>query len=371
MRNKYSKLKVFAFEDKIASLRGHDVMAPLVVRIKPNNRCNHSCWYCSYRLKEQTLGSGMNEGDVIPERKIVEIIGDLARMGTKAVIMSGGGEPLVYPYLRSALDALLDTELKLGVLTNGSNLKGYAAEVLAERGSWVRISIDGWDDQSYSEYRGVGDKEYSKVMGNIRQFALRDRSCFLGASIIVDNKNAPYLDVLVDQLISAGVDSVKIAPCVISDSVAVNNAYHAEIEPVVRDRYDKVLARSYDAEIYYSYHQQLGGFQKEYAWCPYAQIVPVIGADQNVYTCHDKAYTEGGLLGSIAGVTFEDFWSGSGSRLQGINPKKICDHHCMVDEQNRLLIDLIASGLRPQEYLDRRGLHDEFMGIDESHLEFV
>ena len=61
-------------------------------------------------------------------------------------------------------------------------------------------------------------------------------------------------------------------------------------------------------EVYNSYHSQLEGFQKDYYWCPYIQILPIIGADQNVYACHDKAYNKDtGMLGSIKDKRFKDF----------------------------------------------------------------
>ena len=59
-------------------------------------------------------------------------------------------------------------------------------------------------------------------------------------------------------------------------------------------------------EIFDSYHTQLESFAKPYEWCPYLQILPVIGADLNIYPCQDKAYNlEEGLVGSIKNKSFK------------------------------------------------------------------
>ena len=55
-----------------------------------------------------------------------------------------------------------------------------------------------------------------------------------------------------------------------------------------------------------SYHTQLESFGKSYTWCPYLQVLPVIGADQNVYPCQDKAYNlQHGLVGRIRATSFK------------------------------------------------------------------
>jgi hypothetical protein len=79
----------------------------------------------------------------------------------------------------------------------------------------------------------------------------------------------------------------------------------------------------------------------------------VIGADLNVYTCQDKAYTTGGLLGSIKGRSFRDLWLGDElrQRLRALDPAKDCRHHCVAHGKNLMLLD--------------------YLSADEEHLDFV
>ena len=86
--------------------RTNSVVAPVHVRIKPINRCNHNCWYCAYRFDDLKLGEDMVESDVLPKDKMFEIVDDLIDMDVKAVTFSGGGEPLIYKPLPDVVEKL-------------------------------------------------------------------------------------------------------------------------------------------------------------------------------------------------------------------------------------------------------------------------
>lgn len=349
-------MKIFHFEEKIDSLpRSNDrILPPIHVRIKPTNICNQKCWYCAYRAEDLQLGKDMVIRESIPKEKMMEIIGDLSDMGVKAVTFSGGGEPFCYPHLLEAVKRLSKTNIKFAFITNGSLLKGEIAEVIAKNGTWVRISIDGWDDESYSEYRDVRKGDFSEVLKNMENFKKIGGKCYLGVYIIADRKNASHIYELILKMRELGVDSVKIAPCVISNNSKENDEYHKPIFNTVKEQILKAKKeiKAPNFEICDSYHTQLETFKKEYNWCPYLQIVPVIGADLNIYSCHDKAYNfDEGLLGSIKHQRFKEFWFENKDNFFGINPSVHCQHHCMVDKKNLIIL----------EYLD----------ADKGHLEFV
>jgi MoaA/NifB/PqqE/SkfB family radical SAM enzyme len=157
---------------------------------------------------------------------------------------------------------------------------------------------------------------------------------------------------MITNLKKAGVDSVKISPCIISNNGNENNEYHNSIFNIVKEQIKKAKINYPNLEIFDDYHNQLETFEKNYSWCPYLQILPVIGADLNIYPCQDKAYNlEEGLIGTIKDKHFKDFWFNDKSKFFKINPSKVCNHHCVADGKNKLLL----------EYLD----------ADKDHLMFV
>ncbi len=352
----YTRMKIFHFKDKLDSLPANSgkILPPINVRIKPTNACNHNCWYCAYRAENLQLGQDMNLKDSIPRDKMFEIIDDLVEIGVKAVTFSGGGDPFCYPHLLESACKLSASPVKFAALTNGSRLTGEVAEVFANHATWLRVSMDGWDDASYSEYRGCPDGEFAKIINNIRRFKKLGGSCYLGVCIVVDNKNYKHIYDLIKLLYETGVNSVKVSPCIVSNLCDDNYNYHVTLFETVKEQTLRAQQDFADGsfELYDAYHYQLGTFAKNYTWCPYLQVVPVIGADLNVYACHDKAYNmQEGMLGSIEDTRFRDFWFSDKNKFYRINPSRNCNHHCVVDSNNRMI----------SEYLD----------VDMNHLDFL
>lgn len=352
----YTKMKIFHFKEKIDSLSADNrlIMPPLHIRIKPTNICNHNCSYCAYRVDNLQLGKDMVSRDFIPRDKMLEIIDDLEEMKVRAVTFSGGGEPFCYPYLKDAALRLIKSKISFATLTNGSLLSGEIAELFSRHATWVRISIDGWDNLSYSRYRRVGEGEFSKVIQNIRRFKKIGGNCYLGISLVVNKHNASHIYGLTMLLRDSGADSVKISPCIVSNKGEENNDYHRRIFRIVKKQIAQALGKANKKgfEIFDSYHTQLGSFDKPYSWCPYLQILPVIGADLNIYPCQDKAYNlDEGLVGSIKKTRFQEFWLSDKNKFFKINPSKVCNHHCVANEKNRMIL--------------------EYLGADKRHLGFV
>lgn len=350
----YTKMKIFHFKEKIESLSREveTILPPIHIRIKPTNICAHNCYYCAYRADSLQLGKDMVMRDYIPKEKIIEIVDDLEEMGVKAVTFSGGGDPFYYPYLLDTVKRLSETSVKFASLTNGAKLKEELAEVFAEHATWLRISIDGWDDQSYASYRGVREGEFTNILNNMTNFKKLNGKCYLGVCIIVDHKNSAHVQELIMRLKDVGVDSVKVSPCIISNDGEENNKYHRPIYDQVKEQVGKAINElTHDTfEIFDSYHLLEDKFEKDYTWCPYLQILPVIGADLNVYACHDKAYNlDCGKLGSIRNQRFKNFWVSSKDKYFQIDPSIDCNHHCTVNAINRMILDYTQVDL---EHLD-------------------
>ena len=147
---------------------------------------------------------------------------------------------------------------------------------------------------------------------------------------------------------------VKIAPCIVSNDGRESNAYHAAIIPMVRDQIAPAAELADEGfEIVDHYHGLAERFDKPYDWCPFLHYLTVIGADCTVYTCQDKAYTRGGVLGRLEGRRFGEFWFSPETQraLRRLDPGTECRHHCVAEAKNRLLID--------------------YLGIDPAHAAFA
>jgi MoaA/NifB/PqqE/SkfB family radical SAM enzyme len=288
-----------------------------------------------------------------------EIIADLSQMGVKAVTLSGGGEPLFYPYIFETIDALTSAGIKVAVLTNGSLLKGRVAEILSEKATWVRISMDAADADNYSKIRKVNLKEFDKVCSNIYEFAKKQKKRYqLGINFIVMRENYEDVYKFLKLMKKLGVNHVKISESVMSVDTEENRKYHFSIIKSVKFQIGTAIKDLCDGSFSIidkikDFNRKDDSFNKGYSWCPFIQCLTVIGADLNVYTCQDKAYTKKGSLGTLKGKSFKDFWFSDKNRkkLLALNPRRDCNHHCIQNVKNLMLL--------------------EYFGLDKEHLDFV
>lgn len=359
MARLYTDSKILHFSSKIKNLLDGTLSAPIHIRLKPTNRCQHKCYYCCYRNKNLYLGEIMDTPKEISRQKMKEIVKDLKQMKVKAVTFSGGGEPLCYPYIVETIDSLLAGGIKLGLLTNGSLLKGKIAKVLAKQSTWIRISMDAANSEIYSKIRAANINEFNNVCNNIHDFSkIKGRKSQLGINFIVTKENHKDVYAFLKLMKRLGADHVKISESVVSTKRAQNKRYHSPFLNSVKRQIERGISNVENNNFkiidkFDCFVDENNCYTKEYTWCPSIQCLTVIAADLHVYTCHDKAYTKTGKIGSIKNKSFKEFWFSKKAkrRIMDLNPSKDCIHHCTQHNKNLMLLD----------YLD----------VDKKHLNFV
>lgn len=360
MMNKlYTYAKIFHFPDRLEEVAAGRTVAPIHIRLKPTNRCNHDCSYCCYRNRNLYLSELLNEKDQIPKEKMRELIADFANMGVKAVTFSGGGEPLCYPHIYETMQGLVAAKIKIATLTNGSLLSGKIAELLALNAVWCRVSIDAADAATYAAIRGVKISEFERVCDNLRNFsAIPGRTCVLGMNFIVTKENCGGIYQFLALARELGVDNVKLSGAVVSTKPQENTAYHAAIFPIAKEQIDRAIAELTTESFaiidkLYRPEAESTIYDKDFHWCPMINFMAIVAADQQVYLCHDKAYTRNGCLGSLIDTDFRTLWfsQAAAAKRKDLDPGRECRHHC-------------ADILKIQMLLD-------YYGSDPEHLEFV
>jgi len=357
--NPYSYLKIFRHKEKLDAIGRGEVTPPLYVRIKPTNACNHHCYYCSYGNPEEVkqhvseLRARFNPKDQIAWEIMAALIKDLGEMTVRAVTFSGGGEPLLYPYIEEAMRLVLESGIDLSVITNGSLLDEGRADILKEA-KWVRISMDSCRRERYGEIRKVKQEMFDKIAANISHFSrIKNPDCELGINFVITPKNA---DEIYDMAVFArdlGVNHIKMCAVIDPDMESVHGPIKGQVlEGIERTRalqeeHFKVISK-YEDDLALN-----AVFERTYRRCPIQQIIPVVAADAKVYVCHDKAYVPGGELGSLKEKSFQEIWYSEETRqrFKNFDARKECRHHCVYDQRNIFI----------NQYLD----------LDESQINFI
>ena len=152
-------------EDKAAILKGiEDGVAyggPYHVEFHPQDRCNVDCFFCST--------ASLRGKDEIPMPRFAEMLGELKAMGTRAIRLSGGGEPLFHRKILDFLRAIKASGLPIeNLTTNGVLLRSEVAELLVGTCEQVTFSLNTADETTYAAMMQTNERNFQRVIDNLR-----------------------------------------------------------------------------------------------------------------------------------------------------------------------------------------------------------
>lgn len=148
---------------------------PILMEAILTNKCNHHCCYCR-RSREK------EKGDFWLSAPSFDLI--LARakeLGIKAIILTGGGEPLMDPDIDSIIKGLEKHEIPYGV---NSNFQIYQRM----NPHWLKVSMDAPDDETYSFIRNIPKGSLEQVKENLRRLSKECPKVKIGIQAIVWEK---------------------------------------------------------------------------------------------------------------------------------------------------------------------------------------
>ena len=105
--------------------------SPIHIQWIPTNHCNLKCICCSCKNRDKK-----KEMDFAVTSNVIE---EFAKCGVKAVTLTGGGEPLMYPDIEDTIDTFIGCGINVGLVTNGLLLHKIHKSTL-EKLMWCRIS---------------------------------------------------------------------------------------------------------------------------------------------------------------------------------------------------------------------------------------
>lgn len=346
--NKYSNIKIVGYPGKIQSFRDNILTEPIYVRIKPTNRCPHNCDWCVYVEDFSGMHEKCNKVDEIPTEKLLELVNDLADIGTKAIVWTGGGEPLGHPGIKQAIELCYTRNIKFGVITNGQLLNAEMAEYLIDA-SWVRLSMDYWDENSFAISRKVHKKFFNQIKKNIAYLAeIKSPDCDLEVNFVVTEENCNNLFEAAYVAKEMCTENIRYSPVWTKNFVE----YHQGIIDTVNRGIEEAKRLEDDTfKVYSSYgNVESVPLERPYSKCYFCEICPVIAADQAVYQCHNKAYDHLGLIGSIKDKTFSELWFSDATRkyMDKFDAVKNCSgHQCSSEARNLFIHEIVDNNRNP------------------------
>lgn len=114
--------KFFAHQEAMQKLRNGEGR-PITTHVMLTDRCNHTCAFCSVQHRS---------GDSLCYNDVVAYLDILVPLGLKSVILSGGGNPIMYKCkttgknVNDVIDAAYERGLEIGLITNGMMMKEFS-----------------------------------------------------------------------------------------------------------------------------------------------------------------------------------------------------------------------------------------------------
>ncbi len=359
-----SKLYQKSVIERIKEMIFNEDVFPLVVEFDPTTACNYSCQGC---ISTDLLRKGG-----FSSTRLLEIAHELGKAGIMAVILIGGGEPLMHPKIADFIKILrYEYDISLGLTTNGYFIDKYL-DLIAENMFWTRVSVDAGVEETYNKLRPTlnGLSGFRKVIRNMEMLAKRKKG-LLGYSFLVryegdllENKNTNINEIYEACRIAKeiGCDYFEIKPLYNLNHhlVLIDEKFVPKIkeqiercEELVDENFKVIKAVNLDFAI-----EGKSPFQpKDYTSCPIAKLRTLI-TPHGVYVCPYFRGNSKFKLGDVKDITFDKMWKSSQKKevLNRLNPSKDCTFYCLRDlsiKEIFKIISILKSGEKIEVKEDR------------------
>lgn len=112
-------------------INGCGYIPPVHVQYTPTNKCNLKCDFCSCAEDDRNTEMSFNT--------FLDMMKQLRALGTRAVTITGGGEPTLHPDFCEMIKWFEHSDIAMGLVTNGLTLATLPSMALNKL-TWCRVS---------------------------------------------------------------------------------------------------------------------------------------------------------------------------------------------------------------------------------------
>jgi radical SAM protein with 4Fe4S-binding SPASM domain len=345
--------KLFYQFETTYKLLSEQEVNPVYIEYSPVGHCNHRCTFCAYDY----IGYQSRRLD---KEKTLQSIKDFAKLGTKAMLFAGEGEPLIHPDIDEFILTCYENSVASAIYTNGVLFTPKRANKILDKLTFIRISFNAGTKDNYKQIHQSDD--YEKVVENIKYAtALKNEKNLqtdIGLQIVVLPENLHTIVDLAKLGQELGVDYLAIKPFVqhndqegyeFSENFSLDEVEEMldEAEKYSTSNY-KVIARK---EAFIKYHD------RSYNHCLALPLFGVILSNGKVYSCGPYLDNEAFCYGNIHEQSVEEIVHGEKrKKILDFAAKKLdckgeCMPNCRLDAINRSLWELKNPSLKHIDFI--------------------
>lgn len=322
--------------------------APVNVEIDLSNRCSRGCTWCHFaytHTRGPLAGTvakpahHVDSGDLMDEHLAYEIIDQLVAQGVRSITWTGGGEPTLHPQFDNIIAYAQASGIEQGLYTLGGHIGDYRAGLLKRALTWVYISLDAHDPESYKRDKGVNG--FAPVLEGISNLVAADGPATIGVGFLIHRGNMDDIWRMVALGRGLGVDYVQFRP-----TIRYNMARPNEVdEPTGWTEQAMRWLRAYDNDPFVIADVDRFGMYGNWAGhgyrtCYWAALQTVITPNGKVWRCVNKRERSDALLGDLEEESFGQIWERAGGT-------------CAVDGECRVMCRGHVANITLDEVLTR------------------
>lgn len=347
MSNIYSTQKIMYHPELLAAMKRGEQPYPIQLHLMPDNRCNHNCVFCSYRVFGNKNTEMFDRKSYIPRDIMSRLLKDFHEMGGKAVELTGGGEPLLYPYRKEMFLDMIKYGFDIGLITNGARLSRELASLVGPHLTWARISIDSASKETYSELRKAPEGDFTKALkavSYLRRYAQKP-DFKLGVGFVVENGNETEVSYLCHLAKEAGADNVRVGAVFHPDGM--DHFKKGVLERAKEEVNHAVVTLEDDSfRVYNRLPERIENMEsgsQNYDFCGIKETLCVVGGDCSVFTCCSLAFNKKGLIGNLKDKGFKELWDSAEKQklFSKFDPRKRCKYHCLYEKHNGFINEVL------------------------------
>lgn len=346
----FSPYKVLASWDRVEKIFEGKNPPPITAELHPADSCNFQCGHC-YNQKERKKRAEFQQR--MKDDLLFDAINTLIKGGVRGVVLGGGGEPLIHKQVKEAVERLNNSNIRVGLITNGVGLDEKISSILSQSKGFIRVSLDAYNEKSHDDIHKPRDKKchFNSILNNLKILVKlrkekQNNSLIIGIGYVVvppTNNDYEKIRCLCESLKEIGIDYLQMRPQYkegqplsekeenskwVSDKTeSLAQEFNDEHFTVVKTEARKG-ARKYNGK-------------KRYNKCFAAHLMPLLGADGTLYVCcqlqNKKQFSFCCIEENISAGDILKVWESS-KRINTINNIDVhkCPD-CRFDELNEFL----------------------------------
>lgn len=129
--------KLLQHLDVLSDIQQKGIWRPVMFQLSPTGKCEFNCPFCSVKNRDKTKE--------LPFEDIAKGMRDFKDLGAKAVEITGGGNPLLYPKINEVINLAHALGLDVGLISNSINPGAFLKKESVKKLTWYRASLSGFD----------------------------------------------------------------------------------------------------------------------------------------------------------------------------------------------------------------------------------